>query len=151
VPSRSPGGRVEAPHEVDPHLLPREDRAAIVVVRVRDTRDGVLDTQPLRRQARDQVHLVATRDGEEHTGVAHARLLEDGQGRAVPDHGEDVELLRREVRPFRVGLDDHDILVFLREALGEVEADLAGTQHEHSHYRRLSGAVRRCTVQNERG
>ena len=47
--------------------------------------------------------------------------------------GEDVELLRSEVGPLGIRLDEDDVLAFFREALGEVESDLSGTDDQHFH------------------
>ena len=120
-------------HEVDAELLPPEDGAARVVLRVGDAGDGVLHPEPARCEARDEVHLVSARHGEQDGCALDARPLQHGERSSVADNGEDVQLLRCELGALWVTLDDRDVVVFLGEAFGEVEAHFTGAHDEDFH------------------
>lgn len=95
--------------------------------------DGVLDPVLLGGEARDQVHLVAARDREQHTRLPHTGLLQHRQRSAVADDSEDVELLRRERRSLGIRFDENHVLVLLGETLRQMETHLAGARDQHSH------------------
>ena len=120
-------------HQIDPHLFAAQDRVATVVLGCGDTGNRVRDAHPTGREAGDDVHLVLTGDGEHHLGPLCARLVQDRDRRAVPHDRQDVELLGGELGALGIRFDQDDVLTLLGEALGEVEANLAGTDDKYFH------------------
>ena len=71
-----------------------------------------------REHARDEVHLVARRAGDDEVGVADSRRREVLAARPVAFEDGDVEAARQRLEPRRLGVEDGE-LVLLVEGLDD--------------------------------
>ena len=87
--------------------------------------DRILGAQPLGGQAADHVDLIHTGGGDQHIRSIHTRLSQGGNGRAVAFDTHDIQGLRGVAESGVVGVNYGDIVLLLREVLGEGKAHLA--------------------------
>src|SRR5918998_1333586 len=126
--------------EIDPQYVSRERLLRIVVVRVVEAGHGARHSLGLRRQARDNVHLVGCRRGYQQLGFLDPGLRQYLGARPVAVDHQGVELLGQPFHQHLVLLDEYDIMPFSREQPGCVGADLSGPDYYRSHCRFLSAA-----------
>ena len=121
---------------VDDHIEPdltAQDRRIAEVFRIAHAGDRVLCAKLFRHQAADEVHLIVFRNGDEKIRLAHARLQQNADGRAVAVDAHDIQ---RAVGTAQVGdlvVHKGDVVPFLCQLLGDGIAHLAAAYNNDLH------------------
>ena len=81
----------------------------------------------------DHVHLVGVGDRDQHVCVFGAGILEHRRIAAHAAHGTDIQAIAQFAQPFRIGIDDGDVVALVGQVLGQGAAHLAGTENNDLH------------------
>lgn len=120
---RLPGGlSLRVDHQVDPEALLREHAALQIELGIAEAGHRVSHTHHVGCEAGDDVDLITVRHCEEQRRVRRARFFEHGHGSPVPRNRQHIQLVTDLLRSPRIVVDDDDILPFLGQDFGEVEA-----------------------------
>ena len=105
----------------------------LFVLRVADTRDGVLGAQFFGDQAGQNVDLVAGRGGDKQVCAVLEGFLLDLIAAAVAGHSAHIIDVYDILDQFRILVDDNDVVVFRRKLGGQGTADFAEADDHDSH------------------
>jgi hypothetical protein len=86
----------------------------------------------LREHRGDDVRLVAGGAGDQELGVLYAGRLKRVPAGAVADHRRHVVAVRERAEPFRVEIDDDELMLSV-ERLDDGRADSPGSDDEDPH------------------
>ena len=81
----------------------------------------------------DHVHLVGVGDRDQHVRVFGAGILEHRRVTAHAMHGADIQTVAQFAQPFRIGIDDGDVVALVGQVFGQGAAHLAGTENNDLH------------------
>ena len=117
-------------HVLEHELVLRKEEGLVV-----DTGDDALGTELFRQQGADDVHRLGGGgvDRDEKVRLLAAGLLEDRDGRRVPEDGDDIGHGGEPLQPDFVVVDDGDVPAFVAEHLREMGSHLPGSFDDDLH------------------
>ncbi len=120
--------------EIDIEMLLIKNPSFARIFEITDPSDPLGDLRLCsRNETGDHVDLVAVRDGDHHFRLFHPCLVQNRWAAALAENCFHIEAFIDLPYLFRIVIDDHHIMAFLRELLGQIVSDLASTNDDNVH------------------
>ena len=126
--------------EIDREAVISEDFLMCKIVGGADAGDPGRRVKERRCQfARDEIGLIAARDGKNQVGIRGAGCGEHRRVRGVADDRAQIEAVLQLFQAHRIDVDDRDVIGFGTQAFGHRRSDLACAENDDFQSSRLPG------------